>query len=98
VGGGWLNCNCGEDWLRSGDVTGWVRQAERAQGLRFGPTSDDRERVKTLEREVREWRQANEILCKASAYCLSFPARSMNRLMGQGRKARQCRWRFPQQS
>ncbi len=31
-------------------------------------TSDDRERVKALEREVRELRQANEILRKASAY------------------------------
>ena len=31
-------------------------------------TSDDRERVRALEREVRELRQANEILRKASAY------------------------------
>jgi transposase len=49
-------------------LRGWVRQAERDQGLRAGPTSDDRERIKTLEREVRELRQANEILRKASAY------------------------------
>jgi transposase len=34
-------------------LRGWVRQAERGQGLRAGPTSDDRERIKTLEREVR---------------------------------------------
>ena len=46
----------------------WVRQAERDQGVRAGPTSDDRERIKALEREVRELRQANEILRKASAY------------------------------
>jgi transposase len=46
----------------------WVRQAERDQGLRAGPTTDERERIKTLEREVRELRQANEILRKASAY------------------------------
>ena len=46
----------------------WVRQAERDQGLRSGPTSEDRERIKALEREVRELRQANEILRKASAY------------------------------
>jgi transposase-like protein len=45
-----------------------VRQAERDQGLLAGPTSDDRERIKGLEREVRELRQANEILRKASAY------------------------------
>jgi transposase len=46
----------------------WVRQAERDQRLRSGPTSDERERIKALEREVRELRQANEILRKASAY------------------------------
>ena len=46
----------------------WVLQAERDQGLRGGLTTDERERMKALEREVRELRQANEILRKASAY------------------------------
>ena len=46
----------------------WVRQAERDAGRRAGPTSAESERVKALEREVRELRQANEILRKASAY------------------------------
>jgi transposase-like protein len=46
----------------------WVRRVERDQGLRPGPTSEDRERIKALERENRELRQANEILRKASAY------------------------------
>src|SRR6201982_2548011 len=46
----------------------WVRQAERDQGARPGPTTEERERIKTLERENRELRQANEILRKASAY------------------------------
>ena len=46
----------------------WVRQAERDQGLRAGPSTDERERIKALERENRELRQANEILRKASAY------------------------------
>lgn len=46
----------------------WVRQAERDQGLRSGATSDELERIKALERENRELRQANEILRKASAY------------------------------
>lgn len=46
----------------------WVRQAERDRGLRAGPTTDERERIKVLEREVKELRQANEILRKASAY------------------------------
>ncbi|WP_240113142.1 IS3 family transposase [Xanthomonas oryzae] len=46
----------------------WVRRAERDQGLRPGLTTDERVRMKALEREVRELRQANEILRKASAY------------------------------
>ena len=46
----------------------WVRRAERDQGLRPGLTTDERARMKSLEREVRELRQANEILRKASAY------------------------------
>ncbi len=46
----------------------WVRQAERDQGQRPGPTTEERERIKALERENRELRQANEILRKASAY------------------------------
>ena len=46
----------------------WVRQAERDRGVRAGPTSEERLRIKALEREVRELRQANEILRKASAY------------------------------
>jgi transposase len=46
----------------------WVRQHERAAGLRDGMTSEVRDRLKALERENRELRQANEILRKASAY------------------------------
>ena len=46
----------------------WVRQAERDEGLRPGLTSADQARLRELEREVRELRQANEILRKASAY------------------------------
>ena len=46
----------------------WVLQADRDQGLRAGPTSEEGERIRALEREVRELRQANEILRKASAY------------------------------
>ncbi len=45
-----------------------MRQAERDRGKRPGPTAEERERIKALEREVRELRQANEILRKASAY------------------------------
>ena len=46
----------------------WVRQAERDAGARPGLTSDERARLKALERENRELRQANEILRKASAF------------------------------
>jgi len=46
----------------------WLRQSERDSGERTGLSTDERERIKTLERENRELRQANEILRKASAY------------------------------
>jgi transposase len=46
----------------------WVRQAERDQGTRPGLTTEERERLKQLEREVFELRSANEILRLASAY------------------------------
>ena len=45
-----------------------MRQSGRDRGLRPGTTTADAERLKQLEREVRELRQANEILRKASAY------------------------------
>ena len=54
---------CTGETLRS-----WVRQAERDAGQRAGLSSDERARLKALERENRELRQANEILRKASAY------------------------------
>ena len=46
----------------------WVRRAERDGELRPGSTSAELSRIKELERENRELRQANEILRKASAY------------------------------
>jgi len=46
----------------------WVKKAEVDAGKRAGVPSDVAERVKALERENRELRQANEILRKASAY------------------------------
>jgi transposase len=46
----------------------WVRQVERDQGARPGLTSEERERLKVLERENKELRRANEILRKASAF------------------------------
>ncbi len=49
-------------------LSNWVRQAERDQGKKLDATTGERERLKALERENRELRQANEILRKASAY------------------------------
>ena len=46
----------------------WVRRQERDAGLREGMSSEVWDRLKALERENRELRQANEILRKASAY------------------------------
>lgn len=46
----------------------WVRQAERDAGVRPGTSTEERARLKDLERENRELRRANEILRKASAY------------------------------
>jgi transposase len=46
----------------------WVRRHEVDSGLRDGVTSDERERIKALEREVKELRRANEILKLASAF------------------------------
>ena len=46
----------------------WVRQAERDTGQRPGLSTDERQRLKQLERENVELKRANEILRKASAY------------------------------
>ena len=46
----------------------WVRQAERDGGKRPGLTTDERARLKQLERENFELKRANEILKTASAY------------------------------
>ena len=54
---------CSPETLRN-----WVRQAEADAGKGPGLTTGERERMKELEREVRELRRANDILRKASAY------------------------------
>ncbi len=46
----------------------WVKKADRDSGRTAGISSDVAEKLKALERETRELRQANEILRKASAY------------------------------
>jgi transposase len=46
----------------------WVRQAERDSGQLPGLTTDERQRLKQLERENFELKRANEILKKAAAF------------------------------
>lgn len=54
---------CSAETLRN-----WVRQAERDEGRRPGPTSAELEELRKLRREVKELRRANEILQRASAF------------------------------
>jgi transposase len=54
---------CSSETLRN-----WVRRAEVDEGRRGGVTTDERERLKELERENRELRRANEILKSASLF------------------------------
>jgi transposase len=49
----------------------WLKQAERDSGRKSSLTTDMASRLKALERENRELRQANEILRKASAYLVT---------------------------
>ncbi len=49
-------------------LRGWVRRAEVDGGRRPGVTTDERERMRELERENRELRRANEILKAAAAF------------------------------
>ena len=80
----------------------WVRLAQRDAGHRPGLTTSERERLKELEREVRELKRVNEILGKASAYCAqaeldrrgkcwSASFRTIERSMGSSRSAWCCR-------
>ena len=46
----------------------WVKKSEIDSGAREGITSEERDRIKALEREVKELRRANEILKLASAF------------------------------
>ena len=46
----------------------WIKRDEVDRGVRDGVSTDERERMKALEREVKELRRANEILKVASAF------------------------------
>ena len=54
--------------IRTESLRRWVRQAERDAGQRAGLTTDERARLKQLERENFELKRANEIPRKASAF------------------------------
>ena len=54
--------------IRTESLRRWVRQAERDAGQWPGLTTDERARLKQLERENFELKRANEILRKASAF------------------------------
>ena len=49
-------------------LSDWVKRHEIDEGTRDGISSEERERIKSLEREVKELRRANEILKTASAF------------------------------
>lgn len=53
-----VKVGCSGETLRK-----WIRQAGRDAGKHEGMSTDERERMKQLEREKREFRRANEILC-----------------------------------
>ena len=63
---------CSSETLRN-----WVRRREVDGGERPGLTTDERERLKALERENRELKRANEILRKASAFVAAADAPAM---------------------
>lgn len=52
----------------SATLNDWVKRAEVDTGRRDGVSTQERERIKALERENKELRQANEILRLASAF------------------------------
>ena len=66
--GGAIGSIAGKLGCTSETLRRWVRQAERDTGHRTGLTTDERQRLKELERENRELKRTNEILRLASAF------------------------------
>ncbi len=52
----------------AGTLNEWIRRSQVDSGERLGVSTDLLEKLKAQDREIRELRQANEILRKASAY------------------------------
>jgi len=71
-----LQLGIGSETLRH-----WVKQAEIDSGQRAGVTTDDRQRIAELEREVRELRRANEILKAATSFFASYADIGVTRVM-----------------
>jgi len=59
---------CGKLGCTNETLRRWVRQHQRDHGKRDGLTTDERERLRALEKENKELRRANEILKTASAF------------------------------
>lgn len=66
MGGG--SVHCPKIGCNASTLLEWVKRTEVDTGARAGVTTDERERIKALERENRELRRANEILKTASAF------------------------------
>lgn len=63
------NCSiAGKTGCTAQTLRNWIRKYEVDTGVRDGIPSEERERVKALEREIKELRRANEILKLASAF------------------------------
>jgi transposase len=62
---------CSPDSLKS-----WFRQSQTDRGAIAGVTTEEKTRIKALEKEVKELRRANEILKTASAF---FAAAELDR-------------------
>jgi transposase len=54
--------------INKNTLRNWVKQNHVDSGKTPGMTTDDKQRITELEKEIRELRRANEILRKASAY------------------------------
>ncbi|WP_309322081.1 transposase [Actinomyces stomatis] len=77
----------------------WVKKAQVDQGTRPGTTTDEAQRIKELEKEIRELRRANAILkstvglsiaaeCERPSLCSASTSRPRRRSSGPGRSAR----------
>ena len=78
-----MKVGCSSEALRS-----WVRRAERDTGTQPGPTTDDVQRLKELERENKELRRANEILKKAAVDSMGQRNSASKRVVGVSKSSR----------